>query len=310
MYNQTPNNHLLYAVIALAVPLMALLIAVVKSSSVWRRYLAGRPWWQKAAAVSAFLVAVLIGGDKPGPVVPPQDIIEILTMRGDGTLRDISGQVVSGVQARAVQSYIESSGDLVDAADAIIDQARIDTIALTNQLLSADYDIAYFSLDLPRGTPAETNHNIMISFQRVEQATNTLDALVWFSEMPTTNVNVHVEYSISEGVWASLQLVTAFWPATEMIDGVECVRYRYAIPAGVVGTPLKPKYEVTFGGYQPGQYLGVPEEGVVVSVGEVDHLPYTGWDDYSAGEETLLVRYVGGIAVEANYNGIIITGVN
>ncbi|NLC82077.1 MAG: hypothetical protein GX748_12935 [Lentisphaerae bacterium] len=206
--------------------------------------------------------------------------------------------------------YLAASSNLVHAADVVIEQARLDCIALTNQLLTADYDIAYLGLDLPRGTPAETNHNILVAFQRVEQSGSQLDALVWFSEMPTTNVNVFAEYSLAEGVWTSLQSTTNFWPDTETVDGVECVRYRYEIPAGVVGTPLKPQYEVAFGGYRADQYLSVPETGVVVSTNGVDCLPYTGWDDYSEGTNSVLVRYVGGIAVEAIINGTSIKGVD
>ena len=232
--------------IGLAVPLVVLAILVVKSSHVWQRHLAGRPWWVKAAAVGCLGVAVLWGGGKGPVVIIPQALVEILTVRPDGVLGDLSGRVVPGVQAQAVADYIEASAGLVDAADGVIEQARLDCIALTNQLLTADYQIGYLSLDLPRGTTTQTNHNIMVTFQRVEQSAETLDALVWFSEMPSTNVNVYAEYSIRDGVWSTLSPVTNYWPATEIVDGVECVRYRYAIPSAINGTPLKPNYEVSF----------------------------------------------------------------
>lgn len=296
--------------IALAVPLLALVVAVVKSHAIWHGKLAAWPKWQQALAVVGVGVAVMFGGDKPGPITPPQDIVEILTMRFDGTLRDLSGTVASGVQARSVLAYIAASSNLVHAADVVIEAARAECIALTNQLLNADYDIAYIGLDLPRGTAVATNHNILVSFQRVEQSGSQLDALVWFSEMPTTNVNVYAEYSLAQDTWATLAATTNFWPATETVDGVECVRYRWDIPSGVVGTPLKPQYEVAFGGYRADQYLSVPETGVVVSTNGVDCLPYTGWDDYTEGTNSVLVRYVGGIAVEAVVNGLSIKGVN
>lgn len=296
--------------VALAVPLLLLLVAVVKSYSVWHRKFAAWPKWQQALTVVGVGVAVVTGGTKPGPITLPQDIVEILTMRFDGSLRDLSGTVASGVQAQSVLAYIAASSNIVHAADVVIEQARMDCIALTNQLLTADYDIAYLGLDLPRGTTTATNHNILVSFQKVEQSGGQLDALVWFSEMPTTNVNVYAEYSIAEDTWATLAATTNFWPATETVDGVECVRYRYEIPAGVVGTPLKPQYEVAFGGYRADQYLSVPETGVVVSTNGVDCLPFSGWDDYSEGTNSVLVRYVGGIAVEAIVNGMSIKGVN
>lgn len=297
-------------IIGLLLPLTVLVIAVVKSADVWRGRLATLPRWKKAAAVFGFSLVVLFGSDKPvGPEIP-KAVIELLTMMRDGSLNDLSGKVASGVQSRAIAEYITTSGDLVSAADDIVAQARLDCIALTNQILQADYDVAYIALDLPRGTPAETNHNILITFQKVEQTTTNLDALVWFSEMPTTNVNVFCEYSIFDGQWSTLSPVTNYWPDTEIVDGVECVRYRYDIPTGIAGTPLKPQYEVSFGGYQLGQYLSVPESGVVVTTNGVDCLPFTGWDDFSEGTNTALVRYVGGIAVEAIINGLSIKGVN
>lgn len=304
------DPSIIMVLVGLAVPLMVLAIIVVKSHGVWSRALRRWPAWQRALAVVGVGVTIIYGGDKPGPITPPQDIVEILTMRFDGSLRDLSGTVASGVQARAVLNYIAASSNLVHAADVVIEQARLDCIALTNQLLTADYDIAYLGLDLPRGTTTATNHNILVSFQQVEQSGSQLDALVWFSEMPTTNVNVYAEYSLAQDMWATLAATTNFWPATETVDGVECVRYRWEIPSGVVGTPLKPQYEVAFGGYRADQYLSVPETGVVVSTNGVDCLPYTGWDDYSEGTNSVLVRYVGGIAVEAIVNGMSIKGVN
>lgn len=302
------DPSIIMVLVGLAVPLMVLAIIVVKSHGVWSRALKRMPAWQRALAVVGFGVAVLWGGEKPGPVTPPQDIVEILTLRADGSLRDLSGQVAPGIQAKAVSDYIGASAQIVSAADAILDQARLDCVALTNQLLTADYSAAYIALDLPRGTPVETNHNIMISFERVEQTATNLTAYVWFSEAPATNVTVNVEYSLAEGVWSTLPAVTNSFPTTYSVSGVDCYRYCYAIPDGISGTPLRPQYEVEFGGFAPSQYLSVPEEGVVVSTNGVDCLPYTGWDDYSAGEDTLLVRYVGGIAVEAVYQGEPIKG--
>ena len=296
--------------IGLLIPLTILAIAVVKSSDVWRGKLAAMPRWQQVCMILGFGLAVIFGGDKPSGPIIPAEIIEILTLRPDGSLTDLSGKVASGVQSQAISDYIAASGSLVTNAAVIVEQARIDCIGLTNTLLQADYDVAYIALDLPRGTPTATNHNISITFQKIEQTTTNLDALIWFSEMPTTNVDVYVEYSITEDAWATLSPVTNYWPATETVDGVECVRYRYNIPAGIAGTPLKPNYDISFGGYEAGQYLSVPETGVVVTTNGVDCLPFTGWDDYSSGTNSLLVRYVGGIAVEAVINGESIKGVN
>lgn len=301
MYNNPSVPLILFC---LSLPITVLIIVIVKSERHWLDKLRKLPRIQQFFAVVAFGLIIAFGGDKGPIVIIPDALMEILTRRSDGTLTDLSGALVPGVQAQAVADYIMASSDLVSAADGIIAQAKLDCVALTNQILTSSYDVAYLSLDLPRGTPEDLNHNILVSFQRVEQRGSDLDALVWFSEMPTTNVNIFVEYSLLENQWSTLSPVTNFWPTTEIVDGVACVRYRYSLPAGIVGTPLKPVYEVAFGGYSDTQYLSVPETGVVVSTNGVDCLPYTGWDDYSEGTNSFQVRYVGGIAVEAVIDGI------
>lgn len=298
------------ALCALAVPLVVLSVAVVKSHSVWSTRLRRIPPWQRALAVAGVAATVLHGGDKPEPPVIPSGVLEILTLTASGGLNDVSGKLVPGTQAQAVQQWIAASGAIVSAADSVVAEARVSCAALTNQLLAADYDVAYVAVDLPRGTPAVSNHNIMVSIERTEQSGSVLDALVWFSSAPSTNVNVVMECSVADGVWSVLEPVTNFWPSTETVGGVECVRYRYALASGVVGTPFRPSYEVTFGGYNPGEYLSVPESGIVVTVDEVERLPFTGWDDYGEGTNTLSVRYVGGIAVEAVHNGVKYEGSN
>jgi hypothetical protein len=294
-------------ILGFALPLTILVIAVLKSHSVWCGRLRGMKAWKKAAAVLGLLVAVIIGGEKPQPEIP-QGVVEILTRRADGSLTDLSGSLVSGVHAQAVADHIAASATVVHAADSVVSNAAVQCVALTNQILQADYEAAYIALDLPRGTPDEPNHNIMLSFERIEQTITNLTAYVWFSEMPSTNVAVNVEYSITSNVWSSLPPVSDSFPTTYTINGNECLKYTYSIPSGIAGTPLRPQYEIEFGGFASSQYLNVPETGVVVSTNGVDCLPFTGWDDYSSGTNSLLVRYIGGIAVEAVFNGLTIEG--
>ena len=135
MYNEANHAAIL---LALALPALLLVVAAVKSSSVWIPRLRSWPTWQRALAVVGVGAAIIYGGDKPGPVVPPQDIMEILTLRADGSLRDLSGKIAPGIQAKAVSDYIGASAHIVSAADAIIEQARLDCVALTNQILTAD----------------------------------------------------------------------------------------------------------------------------------------------------------------------------
>lgn len=304
------HSDMIGSALCALVPVTLLLIWAVKGGAAWAhdimRKLSIR---QRIVAVAALCVIVGYGGDKPNPQ-PPEMVLELLTVLRDGSLTDRSGTVVSGSQAVALDAFAGEAWRIAAALSNVVESARASCVALTNRLAFADYSAAYVSLDMPRGVPADPNHNIMVGFEKVSQTPTNLTAWVWFSELPSTNVDVRVQYSVADGVWAQLASVANSWPATEAINGVDCVRYCYAIPAGIAGTPLRPQYEVEFGGYAAAEYLSVPESGVTVQVGEAEHLPYTGWDTYGDGEDALQVRYVGGIAVEARQAGIEYTGVN
>jgi hypothetical protein len=298
------NITSVHVVILLALPVFSVAMLLRWSLRIWGNWMKPFLVWQRAALLLALAAVVMYGGSK----TLPQPILELLTILRDGTLVDLSGKVASGQQARAIKAFIEQIDDELSVADGVIEQARLDCVALTNQLETADYSVAYISLDLPRGIPSEPNHNIMVAFERVEQSSTLLTAYVWFSETPVTNVNVHVEYSIAEGIWALLSPLSNSYPDTEQVNGIDCYVYEYEIPQSIVGVPLKPQYEIEFGGFTEGQWLSVPESGVVVDVDDVSYMPYTGWDEFEDGEDLLRVRSVGGIAVEAVYNGITYKG--
>lgn len=293
-------NSLLAAFLCLLVPLAVALIVAAKCG-LWRK-LRKLARWQRLAVLALLAVLVGYGGDKPQPQ-PLGIVLQLLTVLRDGSLKDIRGTVVSGTQAAALDAFAAGAGQIAAALSNVVDAARADCVDLTNQLAQADYSAAYIALDMPRGTPTETNHNIMVSFERVAQTSSNLTAWVWFSEPPATNVNVRVQYSVAADLWQGLDCATNHWPATETVNGVECVRYEYCLPEGIAGTPLRPQYEVEFGGFASGEFLSVPETGVTVTVGETEHLPFTGWDTYGTGDDALQIRYVGGIAVQATQFG-------
>lgn len=297
-------------IVGLLVPLMLLLIAVVKSASVWRGLLSRCAPWKKAAAALAFCVAALIGGSKSGPVLPPE-IVEILSWRSsDGGLNDLSGRVVSGIQLRALESFVEGQDQIVNAASNVIEQARADCAALTNRLLTTDYRVVYIAYDLPRGMPSAPNHNIMVNWEKVEQTTSNITCYAWFSQMPATNVTIYAQYAVREGDYRLLAPITNSWPATVSVGEVECVAYEYAIPPAIAGTVLRPEYEVRFGGYEPGQYLKVPESGVVVTTNGVDVAPFTGYKTFMVDTNSVSLRVVGGLVTELILNGASYKGVN
>lgn len=302
MYDDIP---ILSCFLALALPALAIAVFIIKSGAL-RKALRSHP---------AVIVLVVLAAWFSQPSARSKGWIsprfrQLLTTTVDGQVKDLSGTVASGISASALDQLNAESAEITEAALTVTTNAEARCVALTNQLLNAEYDVAYISLDLPRGTPAETNHNIMITFEQVAQTSSNLTAWVWFSEMPATNVDVYVECSINGVSWPLLAPVTNSYPDTELIGAVDCIKYIYEIPSAISGTPLKPNYEISFGGYQADQYLSVSEDGVVVSTNGVDCLPFTGWDDFTSGTNSLLVRSIGGIAVEAIYNGVSIKGVN
>ena len=296
--------------VGLLLPLTLLLIAVVKSARVWRGRLSGCAAWKKAAAMLALCTVALFGGEKGGTWLPPE-IVEILSWRSeDGGLNDVSGRVVSGIQLRALEDFVEKQDQIVDAASNVIEQARADCAALTNRLLTTDYKVVYVAYDLPRGMPSNPNHNIMVNWEKVEQTTSNITCYAWFSQMPTTNVAIHAQYAVSEGEYRLLSPIRDSWPETFTVGDVECVAYEYAIPPEIAGTVLRPEYEVRFGGYDPGQYLKVPESGVVVTTNGVDVAPFTGYKTFMVDTNSVSLRVVGGLVTELILNGTSFKGAN
>jgi hypothetical protein len=286
------HNEILGAILCALVPLTLLVIWAAKCDA-WVKLVRHTTPWQRFAAVIAFGVVVGYGGDKEQPL--STRTLQLLTVLRDGTLKDLSGTVASGVQARALEVFSSETWRIAAATTNAIAQARAACDALTNRLATADYKAAYISLDFPRGTPTYTNHNIQVTFEKVVQTPTNLTAWVCFSEAPATNVQVYATYSVAADVWTDLEPTTNYWPATETVNGVPCVRYVYALP-DLDGTPLVPQYEVEFGGPSEDQFLSVPEVGVTVQVGETEYLPFTGVDTYPLTNGVLRVYYKGGIA--------------
>jgi hypothetical protein len=267
----------------------------------------------KAVLAIMLIWATYVGGDKEGQSPASQRISQLVVALSGGGLNDPSGVIGTATQLAAIQMFNEETAAIVAAASNVIASASSDYAAMTNQLASTNLSVAYIGYDLPRAAPpVTTNHNITATIIRTAQnaATNTLSAWVYFSEAPTTNVNVLLQASVAANVWAELVPVTNSFPATTTIDTLPCIRYDYTIPTGMRGVPLKPETDLQFGGFNAGQYLRVPVSGVVVETNGVATTPYTGWD-YAHPEPwgtNLAVRYVGGVAIEARVRGTNYTG--
>jgi hypothetical protein len=257
--------------------------------------------------------ATYVGGTKPETPAAARVAQLVMALRGGGIV-DPSGVLGTATQIAAIEMFNEETAAILAAASNIVTAALADYAVLTNRLATNNYSVAYIGYDFLRADPPNTtNHNIVATIQRTSQSgtTNRLSAWVYFSEVPATNVNIYLQASVAEGAWTTLVPVTNTWPAFEDVGGLPCYRYCYEIPAGMRGVPFKPLIDIQFGGYEPGQYLNISADGVVVETNGVSLTPYTGWD-YSHPEPwgtNLAIRYVGGIAVEAVVRGTNYTGI-
>lgn len=255
--------------------------------------------------------AVYVGGSKPEPSAGNRISQLVMALAGGG-LVDASGRIASQTAIKTVQAFNTETVGIVSNADAIVAAALAEYTVLTQQLAEADYSVVYVAYDFPRADPPETtNHNITATIEKVFQHESTLSVLAYFSKEPATNVTLRIRASIAHDVWVTMEPITNYWPATVDVNGLPCFRYDYAMPQEMCGVPLRPMYDIAFGGYEAGQYLSVPADGVVVSTNGVDTVPYTGWD-YEHPDPwgtNLAVRYIGGIAVEATLHGTNYAGV-
>lgn len=268
----------------------------------------------RVALCIMLLWAVYVGGTKPETPPAAARIAQLVLALHGGGIVDPSGVLGSAAQLAAVEMFNDETAAIVAAASNIVAAAQAEYEELAAYLETNDYSVAYIGYDFPRANPYEsTNHNITATIVRTSQSgtPGTLDAWVYFSSEPSTNVNVHLQASVADGVWAMLDPITNTWPTAEDVGGLSCYRYAYTIPEAIRGVPLKPASDIAFGGYDPGQYLNVPADGVIVSTNGVDCVPYTGWDlEHPAPfGANLAVRYIGGIAVEAIANGTNYTGI-
>lgn len=264
------------------------------------RKLPGRKRWIALAIVA---VSVLIGADKAPPFSP---LAWMITVLRDGKVLDPSGAIGKQATLAATQYVVERSGEITEAAYATVTNSLIALDAATNSLAHRTYKTAYLAQDLPRAIPnVHTNSNIAATIQKTEMtAESNLVAWVWFSEEPSMTPVVKMAVSIEPDEWRDLIAITNSFPVTTDIAGIPCVKYVYALPVEFRGIPLRPRYELDFGGLGKNDYLTVPRMGLLVAADDTEYLPYTGWDyGFPRWGDILAVRYSGGVAVEAQICG-------
>lgn len=251
-------------------------------------------------------VALMVGGTKGPWGYASARVSQFITALRSGLVIDDSGVVARFAETEAIRYFNEESQSIIDAAhDSVTDSvARITALGVA--LTGTPYTCAYIAADLPRADPHQhTNHNVAATIERVDSTGSVVRLWVWFSEEPFERPNLKFQASVADNVWINMSAITNSWPNTETVNGIACVRYDFAMPGGMSGTPLRPTYELSWGGYGTNDYLIVPAGGVLVSTNNVETLPRSGWvRSWPAPWGTnLAVRFAGGVAIEANWMG-------
>ncbi|MEI6210931.1 MAG: hypothetical protein WCR06_04830 [bacterium] len=260
----------------------------------------------RLAIVFALAVVCMSGGTKGPGGYASNRIAQYITALRSGLVVDDSGVVARFTESEAIRYFNDENGAIVAAARDSVSNSVATITAFGVALTSAPYTVAYVSADLSRASPGVlTNHNVAATIERVDMTGGVLRVWVWYSETPFEPPNISFDASVADGTWVTLVAVTNSWPTTTSINGADCVRYDFSVPAGMVGVPLRPNYELAWGGYGTNDYLIVPIGGLLVSTNGVECAPYTGWDRSwpEPWGTNLAVRYVGGVAVQATYNG-------
>ena len=266
----------------------------------------------RLATVFALTMVCMSGGTKGPGGYASNRIAQFITALRSGQVVDDSGVVAQFAESEAVRYFNMESQGIIDAASNSAAASIAQINALGSNLVANPFTCAYIAADLPRAEPGViTNHNVDATLERATMTGSVIRAWIWYSQTPFQSPNVSVDASVSVSNWVTLVSVTNSWPNMTTVNGVPCVEYDFLVPDGMKGVPLRPNYELAWGGFNPAQYLTVPSGGLLVSTNNVSCLPYTGWDTNwpSPWGTNLQVQYVGGVAVKAIYKGTNYTGV-
>lgn len=248
----------------------------------------------------------IVAGAKNG-ISPKAYMAQWVTALSEGVIVDESGAVARASESAVVEAFVNLAADINAGASNTVEQSTSRFAEVANMVTNTERKVIYLASFLPRsgtGQGAVTNHNIAATLERVRQSPDGLkvSAWIWFSEEPAFAPGIAADVDVGGGEFR-LNAVTNWFPNTESVGGVPCVRYDFAVPQETAGTVLIPSYEVGFGSV--GTPLTVPAGGISVITNGVTTLPFTGWDAYFGG--ALRVEYKGGIAVSATINGVAIT---
>ena len=162
-------------------------------------------------------------------------------------------------------------------------------------------ELVYLQCFFPRSDPSAglTNHNLAALAMRQATAGATLSRWVYFSSELAVEPTLYAEVAVG-GDYVRLTQATNTWPATELFDGLPCVRYDYTLPPSMQGLVFSPDFDLRFGSELNGLQIG--GGGLIITdENNVSHLGVDATHIMCNGRVEVL--YKSGLAVRIRVDG-------
>ncbi len=241
--------------IILAVPLVALLIALAKTDRAWGPWLRAQPRWKQLAALACLAVAVASGGGKGGPPGPTiSNLRLLLAERAAGKLS--TGQAY-GPKQTVVSAAIQAVGASAVVADAAITlTSASNTLSGAAVAATAAQAAPRYYLALADQPSIPTNHTLVAEVISYSVTNGVCEAAVWFNVEPNSEpvMQFHFSAGTATNHWFSERAAVSSFPDTFTIAGRTCYLYYVALPpvlltpTGDLIAPLQFQRRVAFGG--------------------------------------------------------------
>lgn len=275
------------------------------------------PWGRKviepfaATRLDRMVVGLLLGsiimvGWTKGPAVGRKHILQFVTALNDGRIVDESGLVVLCTEQQTVAAFADLSVAIANAASQTVVSAAGEFGAVAQLVTNIERKVIYIQSTLPRTDPYQgvINHNIsgFIARTSMSEDRSVVSRYIWYSAQPLVAPTVACVVDVGGGD-IKLCAITNTFPQTVEVDGIECVRYDYAVPETLRSVVYFPDTELSFGDKNTPLEVGI--DGVSVDIEGETHLPFKGTDSYFDGR--VQVEYAGGMATKVYIDGAAVT---
>lgn len=257
--------------------------------------------------VSALAAGLIMVGWTKGPVVNPaaRHISQFILALVSGGIRDDSGVVAEQTQVNTIAAFVDLAEAMLVNVETELENTSQRFDALKDQLTNNPPPVVYIQSFFPREDPYVSleNHNLAVLAMKQSTTSNVLSRWIYFSDELVTEPTLYCEADVGGG-YTRLTEITNTYPDVEMVDGIDCVRYDYRLPAGMVGVVLSPDFDLRFGSAENGLQIGAG--GLeMIDTNSVSHFGSDGWTTMCTGRVEIL--HAGGVAVRIKIDGVEVT---